>query len=284
MKGVRLYTVLLGLLLTGAMVFAELKEADLVMNLWPGSEKIENKERAETKGGITRVHDVSRPSISLYKAEDKGTPNAAVVICPGGGYSILAIDLEGTEIAEWLNSVGISAVILRYSVPGKREEAIKDAQRALGLVRYNAEKWNIDPSHIGVLGFSAGGHLSARLSNTFETRNYEKVDDADAVSCRPYFTVLVYPAYLVNKENVVSDDLKITKNTPQTFIVQTEDDGIPIEGSLFYYHALKMAGVPSELHVYAKGGHGYGMRPSDKEVSNWPRVCEKWLKGIGAIK
>jgi len=214
------------------------------------------------------------------------------LVCPGGGYQILAIDLEGTEVCQWLNSVGVTAVLLKYRVPSRKgleryTAALQDGQRAIGLVRYHAADWHIDPKRIGMLGFSAGGHLSAMTSTHFEKRTYDPVDEADQVSCRPDFTILIYPAYLVGKDlgPELAPELTVTSNTPPAFIVQTEDDPVHVESGLFYYLALKKAKVPAEMHLFAVGGHGYGLRhESGKAVFSWPKLAEEWMRGLGVLK
>jgi acetyl esterase/lipase len=270
--------------------------------LWPGGAPDESgsigPEQDTTKpdGGLVagrrviRLGNVSQPTLTLYRPAPEQANGAAVVVCPGGGYSILAMDLEGTEVCEWLNSIGVAGVLLKYRVPGRPGDhdhklPLQDAQRALGLVRFHAREWNLDPKRIGVLGFSAGGHLTANLCNNFEPRAYAAVDAADQVSCRPDFALPIYPAYLVRKNqgNQVSPELKITTNTPPTFLVQAENDGVGVENSLFYFAALKNAGVPAELHLYATGGHGYGLRPSDEPVTSWPKRAEEWLRGRGIL-
>ena len=200
---------------------------------------------------VIRLGNVSKPTITVYPAPRDKNTGAAVLICPGGGYSILAMDLEGTEVCEWLNSIGVTGVLLKYRVPSRKDREryaapLQDAQRALGLVRQRASEWGIDPRRIGILGFSAGGHLAAALSNNYEKRTYESIDSADQVSCRPDFTLLIYPAYLtVEKEgDKLAPELPVTAQTPPTFLLQTEDDGIRVETSLFYYLALKKAKVP----------------------------------------
>ena len=268
--------------------------------LWPGvapGDKGEFGEEKDTSGAngrpvqgkpVIRLGNVSKPSITVYRpAKDKDT-GAAVVVCPGGGYNILAWDLEGTEVCEWLNSLGVTGVLLKYRVPKrpgteKHGPPLQDAQRALGLVRQRAGEWGIDPKRVGILGFSAGGHLSAAASTNYEKRSYEPVDDADQQSCRPDFTILVYPAYLTlpKEGDKVSPELPVTTNTPPTFLVQTQDDGVRVESSLFYYLALKQAKVPSELHVYPTGGHGYGLRPSEHNVTSWPQRAGEWMRARG---
>ncbi len=270
--------------------------------LWPkaapgekdaiGEEKDTSTEKSGKVAGkpLIRLGNVSQPGITLYRpAKDKDT-GAAVVVCPGGGYSILAYDLEGSEICEWLNSIGVTGVLLKYRVPKragleKHTAALQDAQRAVGLVRSRATEFGLDPKRIGILGFSAGGHLAATACNNYEKRTYEPVDDADLTSCRPDFAILIYPAYLTVKEqgDKVSPELPITANTPQTFLVMAEDDGVRVESALFYYLALKNAKVPAEMHLYPTGGHGYGLRPSQHTVTTWPKRAEEWMQVRGLL-
>ena len=240
---------------------------------------------------VIRLGNVSQPTITLYRPPKEKDAGAVVVVCPGGGYSILAMDLEGTEVCEWLNSIGVTGVLLKYRVPTRPGDdkhilPLQDAQRALGLVRFHAKQWNLDPNRIGVLGFSAGGHLTAYLSTHFDKRAYEPVDDADQVSCRPDFSMPIYPAYLVLKDqdDKLAPELNVTANTPPTFLVQAEDDGIGVENSLIYYLALKQAKVPAEMHLYAAGGHGYGLRPSAKTVTTWPQRAQEWMRSLGLLK
>jgi acetyl esterase/lipase len=212
---------------------------------------------------------------------------AAVVVFPGGGYRILAIDLEGTEVCDWLNSIGITCVILKYRVPDtgpypKSAAALQDAQRAFGIVRAHASEWHIDPRRIGVLGFSAGAHLAAALSTHFEQRLYDPIDDSDRVSCRPDFAVIVYPGYLALADQNFAPNPEIhpTEKTPPSIIVQAEDDPVHVENSTVYFLALKNAKVPVEMHLYAEGGHGYGLRRTPLPVTTWPRSVEVWLRTI----
>jgi acetyl esterase/lipase len=243
---------------------------------------------------VVRLGNVSRPTLTLYTPKGHNT-GAAVVVFPGGGYSILAIDLEGAEVCDWLNSAGITCVLLKYRVPGsgpypKSSAALEDAQRALGMVRSHAAEWHIDPSRIGVLGFSAGAHLAAALSTHFEQRLYEPVDAADKLSCRPDFAVIVYPGYLAlpDKGLAPNPDVNPSAGTPPQFIVQAEDDPVHVENATNYFLALKNARVPAELHIYAEGGHGYGLRRTDNgtrpttglPVTLWPGLVETWLETI----
>lgn len=251
-------------------------------------------EKADSDGGQTggetvlRISNVSEPTITVYPAPDEVATGAAMVVCPGG-YNILAYDLEGDEVCEWLNNLGITAVLVKYRVPrreglAKHEAPLQDLQRAIGYVRAHAEEMNIDPQRIGVMGFSAGGHLSAMVSNNFDKRTYPAVDAADKVSCRPDFCLLVYPAYLDGENFQLAPELKVTSATPPTMLVQTEDDKSYINSSLFYYYALKEAGVPARMHLYSKGGHGYGLRDTGAAVNEWPDRAEDWFRELGVIE
>jgi acetyl esterase/lipase len=244
----------------------------------------------------TSVGKVSQPTMTVYSPKENNT-GAAVVVFPGGGYWILAIDLEGTEICDWLTSRGITCVLLKYRVPGDRllprsgpypqsPMALEDAQRTIGLVRFHAAEWHIDPHKIGVLGFSAGGHLVAAVSTHYNRRQYRAVDAADKERSRPDFAVALYPGHLSATPNslVLNPDIHVTPRTPPTFLLQNEDDPVdPVEHSLSYYIALKRAGVPVELHLYAQGGHGFGLRRTKLPVTGWPQLVETWLASIGMI-
>ncbi|MGH7997016.1 MAG: alpha/beta hydrolase [Opitutaceae bacterium] len=246
------------------------------------------------------VRHVSRPTITVYSPKGKNT-GVAVIVFPGGGYQILAIDLEGTEVCDWLASRGITGVLLKYRVPcsgpywdehlrhhviPKAPTALEDAQRAVALVRFHAAEWRIDPDKIGVLGFSAGGHLAAAISTHFEKRLYPAVDAASGESCRPDFAVAIYPGHLSLAANsfALKPDIRshITRRTPPTFLLQCEDDDVDrVEDSLSYYAALKQAGVPVEMHLYAQGGHAFGLRRTKYPVTRWPELVETWLRTIG---
>jgi acetyl esterase/lipase len=245
----------------------------------------------------TAVSPVSQPTITVYSPYEKNT-GVAVVVFPGGGYWDLAIDLEGTDVCDWLTSKGTTGVLLKYRVPGEGQprlgaygtspEALEDAQRAVGLVRFHAAESHIDPHKIGVLGFSAGGHLVAALSTHFERRMYPAVDRADKESCRPDFAVALYPGHLGLAANSfeLNPDIgtHITLQTPPTFLLQCEDDHVDrVEDSLSYYAALKKVGVPVEMHLYAQGGHAFGLRRTKFAVTEWPQLVETWLKSIGMI-
>jgi acetyl esterase/lipase len=238
---------------------------------------------------LIRLGHVSSPTLTLYPARDKNT-GAAVVVFPGGGYRILAIDLEGTEVCDWLNSVGIACILVKYRVPDsgpypKSSAALQDAQRALGIVRSHSIEWHIDPHRIGVLGFSAGAHLAAALSTHFDHRLYDPIDTADGLSCRPDFAVIVYPGYLAlaEKNFAPNTDIHVTDQTPPSFIVQAEDDPVHVENAVVYFLALKNAKVPAELHIYAEGGHGYGLRHTPLPVTTWPLSVETWLRTLHVL-
>jgi acetyl esterase/lipase len=245
------------------------------------------------------VKNVSRPTMTVYPAKGKNT-GVAVLVFPGGGYSVLAIGLEGTEVCDWLASKGITAVLLKYRVPysgphwdhhlnhhiePKARTALEDAQRTMGLVRLHAAEWKVDPHKVGVLGFSAGGHLVADISTHFEKRLYPAVDEADALSCRPDFGVALYPGHMMEnttKDFQLNPKVPVTKNTPPMFIVQAENDPVDdVQNSLVYYIALREAKVPVEMHLYAEGGHAFGLRPTKFPITGWPQLMERWLGTIG---
>jgi acetyl esterase/lipase len=247
---------------------------------------------------------VSRPTMTVYAPNGRNT-GVAVVVFPGGGYQVLAMDLEGTEICDWLTSRGMTCVLLKYRVPnsgptmkdGRRyyppvQTALQDAQRTIGLVRQHAAQWHVDPRKVGVIGFSAGGHLVAAVSTHFGQRTYRAVDAADALSCRPDFAIAAYPGHLWALEDedratrkqedlTLRPDIRVRPDTPPTFLVQAENDDVDtVEQSLAYYVALQKAGVPAELHLYAKGGHAFGLRKSNLPINNWPGLVEQWLRSI----
>ena len=254
---------------------------DQTIALWPDRPLLENPRYfARRKKGLTYLIRERSPSLELYQTTRGTLPAPAVIICPGGGYANLAYDLEGTEIANWLNEQGFTALVLRYTVPQKGDTAFEDVQRAMGLVRHHAAELNIQPDNIGIIGFSAGGHLAARLSTNWGQRTYQAIDDADSADNRPDFTALIYPAYMSPKDKVkLAPEIRVTGQTPPTFLVQTLDDE-NITSSQAYYRALKDSRVDTEIRLYQKGGHGYGMRPSAYKVSGWPEVYKKWLTRV----
>ncbi|MBS1804896.1 MAG: alpha/beta hydrolase [Acidobacteria bacterium] len=242
---------------------------------------------------LVRLGNVSVPTITYYAPKSSSTsPAPAVVVFPGGGYQILAIDLEGTEVCDWLNEIGVACLLVKYRVPNtgpypKSPAALQDAQRSLGLARQHAKEWNIDPGKIGVLGFSAGAHLSAALSTHFDKRLYDKIDAADDLNCRPDFAFIIYPGYLANAEQNMANntEIKPTSQTPPSFIVQAEDDPVHVENATNYFLQLKAAKVSAELHIYAEGGHGYGLRKTKPElpVTYWPGLAQAWLDNIKVL-
>jgi acetyl esterase/lipase len=279
--------------------------------IWPGAvpdaKPVPGPENyaAGTGGGIAgkkvyAVRNVTQPTMTVYSPQGKNT-GAAVIVFPGGGFEILAIDLEGTEVCDWLTSKGITCVLLKYRVPSlpydwhcdcrpnglaKSTLSLEDAQRTMGLVRFHAAEWHIDPHKIGVLGFSAGGYLVAEISTSFERRLYAPVDAADKESCRPDFAVAVYPGHLRvgDKGYGLNPNVPVTRQTPPTFLLQAEDDHVDdVHDSLAYYLALNNAGVPVEMHLYAHGGHAFGLRPTDEPITQWPHLVETWLGTIGMI-
>ncbi|HUN47337.1 MAG TPA: alpha/beta hydrolase [Stellaceae bacterium] len=247
------------------------------------------------------VTNVTQPTMTVYAPEGKST-GAAVVVLPGGGFEVLAIDLEGTEACDWLTSKGITCVLLKYRVPSEPYDwrcqcrpddlatstrSLEDLQRTIGLVRLHAKEWHIDPRRIGVLGFSAGGFLAAEISTKYGQRLYAALDDADKESARPDFAVLVYPGHLapghlVTDGNSLNPSVPVSGETPPTFLVQAEDDHPDgVNQSLVYFAALKKAGVPVEMHLYAQGGHAFGLRQTRFPITDWPRLVEMWLRTIG---
>ncbi|MEW6235351.1 MAG: alpha/beta hydrolase [Candidatus Omnitrophota bacterium] len=247
------------------------------------------------------VGNISHPTMTVYSPKRKNT-GVAIVVFPGGGYYGLAIDLEGAEACEWLALKGVTGVLLKYRVPGsgphwdpqrrshvepKAPMALEDTQRTVGLVRFHAAEWHINPHKIGVLGFSAGGHLAAAISTHFDKRLYSAVDAADKESCRPDFAVALYPGHMLEnttKEFELNPKIPVTSSTPPTFLLQAEDDPVDdVENSLVYYAALKKAGIPVEMHLYAQGGHAFGLRRTEFPITGWPQLMETWLGTIGMV-
>ena len=255
-----------------------------VIELWPNEVPGEEMPKSEpeisdnNKGDIIRVSEVTNPVLEVFEAEN---PNgASVIICPGGGYHILAIDKEGYEVAEWFNEMGVTAFVLQYRVPQKQEGALMDLQRAIRVVRDKADQWDLDHEKLGVLGFSAGGSLAARASTRFNDITYDPIDKADQLSARPDFSLLIYAAYLDKGPNrTLTPELSVTGKTPAMFIFATADDK-HANSSLVMSQSLRDHEVPVELHLMAKGGHGYGLRKGNEAAEVWPGLAEKWLKKI----
>jgi acetyl esterase/lipase len=269
----------------------------LVLDIWPGKPPGDVKE-LPAEGDLTKPEDrliagrriiklgnVSTPQIAVYRPPKDKDTGAAVVICPGGGHHILAYDLEGTEVAEWLNSIGVTGIVLKYRVPFRDPDrrwlaAVQDAQRAMSLVRSKADVWGLDPKRIGILGFSAGGETAALTSLHFNERQYAPADSVDEASSRPDFALLIYTGGLVEKGDArLRDHVRVTKDVPPMFLVHAFDDGVSVQNSLLLASELKKASVSTELHIYATGGHGYGLRRTSEPVTYWTEFAEDWLRG-----
>lgn len=254
-----------------------------------GEEKDTSNEKSNKVAGlpVIRLGNVSRPTLTIYKPAKENNSGAAVLVCPGGGYNILAYDLEGTEVCQWLNSIGVTTGLLKYRVPKAENdprpiEALQDAQRAMAILRSRASELAVDDKRIGVLGFSAGGHLSTRLCTNYNTRAYETIDETDRVSCRPNFAVLVYPAYLIHEG--AEQELPVDAQTPPMFLTMAADDPINADNVLQLSLSLKHAKVPVELHLYPEGGHGYGLRRTQSICTHWPDRAEEWMHSRGILK
>jgi acetyl esterase/lipase len=280
---------------------SEPTDKPLVVDVWPGAAPGDEgstlkEKRSEGKAVGTVIHlltDVDHPTLTVYRPAKIKDVGAAVVICPGGGYSVLAMDLEGEDVAAWLNTIGVTGIVLKYRVPRRSSDPKdkpplgpqRDVQRALSLVRGKAAEWGIDPKRIGVLGFSAGGNLATLAATNFDKRTYEPIDEVDKVSCRPDFAVLVYPAYLVAAgKDELAQEVRVRKECPPAFFAHAADDPVPAENSVVAYRAWRKAGASAELHIYASGGHGFGLRPSEQPCSTWPQRCGDWLKAQGLLK
>jgi acetyl esterase/lipase len=283
-----------------AITPAAFSEKPLTMNLWqgiaPGDKEGETgEEKSERREGdpVLRVENVSVPQLTIYPAPADKANGAAVLVCPGGGYSILAWEHEGTQVCEWLNANGVTAGLLKYRVPRRKgrephEAPLQDAQRAMSVMRHNAKEWGIDPKRLGVLGFSAGGNLAARVLTSGNNKTYPTGQDGDDQSSHADFAILIYPAYLFGTDKKEAGELlpefQVKEATGPVFFAHAQDDPILAENSIRFYDALKAAGTTAELHIYAKGGHGFGMRDRPEfSVSQWPSVCAAWMKTIGLV-
>ncbi len=280
------------------------------VSLWPEGSAIAHPEaKREERAGPTKslvagrpwtkLENVVRPTMAVFRAKGDNT-GAAVVVFPGGGYNVLAIDLEGTEVCDWLTQKGVTCGVLKYRVPGsgphwdaacncaktpREPMALQDAQRAIVLLRARAPEWGIDPKKVGVLGFSAGGHLSAEVSNQAKLR-YAAVDAADKQSARPDFSVVLYPGHMWDGAHLdkIKYGLRASAKTPPTFIVQAQDDPVDdVHEAIVYYLALLNANVPAELHLYPHGGHAFGLRRTDESITRWPELAETWMRSIGVL-
>ncbi|TAM95872.1 MAG: alpha/beta hydrolase [Chitinophagaceae bacterium] len=276
-------SLIITIMLTGMFTTAFAQDST-ILYLWPGTVPGETVVKHPPKitdnhqGNVTRLTDVTNPSLTVFLPKANRRNGAAVLVCPGGGYSILAINLEGYEIAHWLNHLGFAAFVLEYRVPDDRAGALQDAQRAMRVIQSRAKEWNLNPEKIGVMGFSAGGSLSARISTEYAHNWYSPVDRADSFSSRPGFAVLIYPAYLdEGPDHSLTPELKIHDHTPPMFIFQTADDPYG-NSSLVMAAALRNAKAPFELHIYPKGHHGYGLRKGNPAAEEWPPLAAKWLE------
>jgi len=284
-------------------------EEPLVVELWPGSvpdeagdigaEKIImspelDRKQVEVTESTRMVTNVTTPTISVFRPAIETNTGTAMLICPGGGYWNLYWQLEGEEVATWLNSLGITGVILKYRVPRRSDEPkgeparrpLQDAQRAVRLVRSKAAQWGINPQRIGMVGFSAGGHLAFATATSFEKRTYAPIDEVDEISCRPDFAVMCYSGYLKAKDkDELSPGLHIPAGTPPVFLVHGGADIISDPAhSVIAYLALKRAGIPAELHIYATAAHDFGVRPMAHPCSSWTESCVHWLRQQGLLQ
>jgi acetyl esterase/lipase len=276
--------------------------APLIVELWPGpvpgDAGIDGPEKSrvyesELVGSTRLITNVTRPSLTVYRPPAGKNTGTAMLICPGGGYHDLFWELEGEEVAAWLNSQGMAGIILKYRCPRRLGDPkgvpplgpLLDAQRAVSIVRGRATEWGIDPHHIGMVGFSAGGHLALATATRFHERSYPAIDAADAVSCRPDFAVLCYSGYLkADGRDEISAGIHIPADTPPIFLAHASDDSISeVAHSVIAYLALQRAGVPAELHVYATGEHDFGVRQNEKLPSSWPQLCLNWLRSRGLL-
>lgn len=291
----------IGLLICVWTVFYAYAAEPLVLPIWPNDPPDDTMELPPEKDMTTedsgkvegkrvaRITNVSHPTISVYRPQKELDTGASVVICPGGGHRILAWDLEGTEVADWLNSIGLTGIILKYRVPARHQDplwrsAVQDAQRAIRMVRSRASEWKLDPDRIGILGFSAGGQTAVMTSILHEGNHYKPIDVVDDLSSRPDFAVLVYPAWLVDEERrVLKPEVRVSESTPPMFFAHAMDDPITVDNSILLGRALKDVGVHSEIHLYDGGGHGFGLRESRFPCSTWPEACERWMRVRGIL-
>lgn len=264
----------------------------------PGPEDVTTDNSLIAGKPMVAVKNVSQPTMTVYAPSGKNT-GAAIIVIPGGGFEILAIDLEGTEVCDWLTTKGIACVLLKYRVPSEpydwkcncralnfatSVQSLEDAQRTVRLVRVHASQWHIDPRKIGVLGFSAGGYLVAEVSTNFKRRLHPPIDAIDRESSRPDFAVAIYPGHLATDKNTLNPNVPVSRDTPPTFLLQAEDDHVDgVEQALVYYAALKNAEVPVEMHLYPHGGHAFGLRPTSNPITHWPALVETWMSTIGII-
>ncbi|MEP7093003.1 MAG: alpha/beta hydrolase [Flavobacterium sp.] len=298
---------LAGVIMMTTSIFSQSKVIDLWNGKVPGSIKNPNYKQIIDSAYYIKLRNISKPTIEVYPASAGNNSGTAVVVCPGGGYYGVSFISEGVEIAKWLNQLGITAVVLHYRLPddaimkNKSIGPMQDGQEAIRIVRRHAKEWGINPDKIGIMGFSAGGHLASTISTHFDEKVYES---KDTTSARPDFSVLIYPVISMDssithggsRENLLgknpspemikhfSNDLQVTGKTPPAFMVHSIDDGaVPVENSMEYALAMKKNHIPCELHIYERGGHGYGLGRSNGTESTWTEACSKWLKARGLI-
>jgi acetyl esterase/lipase len=291
----------LSLLLSGSLALSAAAirgaESHDVLDVWPGPAPGETVAvgpetgKAIEPGNLMAngVTNVSHPTLTVFRPAKDHDTGVAMIVCPGGGYRELEMEKEGVEPARWLNTLGVSAFVLKYRVP-KRENfpdylpPLQDAQRAVSLVRSNAAAWGLKSDRIGMIGFSAGANLSVVASTQFDQRSYAAIDRIETVSCRPDFAVVVYPGSLMDKDTgALAAHIHVSGQTPQMFIVDAETDRVNSENSVVLFVALKRAGVPAELHMYAAGVHGFGVRPSANPHGTWTQRCSDWMIGQGIL-
>jgi acetyl esterase/lipase len=301
-KTVADFAVILALLVARAALSSD----PIVIDLWPGKppgdagisgEESSRIYNSSIVGPTKLITNVRKPTLTIYSPPQDKNTGTAVIICPGGGYWNLFWELEGEEVAAWLNSVGITGIILKYRVPRRPGEVrgepaggpLLDAQRAISLVRSRAAEWHVDPQRLGMVGFSAGGHLALAAATRFEKRAYKPIDAIDEASCRPDFAILCYSGYLkATDKDSIRDDITIPATTPPIFLAHANDDSTKIggsdaENSAFMYIALKRANIPVELHIFASGNHDFGVRQNDKLPSAWPQLCLNWLRSLDLL-
>ena len=295
-----------------ASAATEPPEVPLWPGVAPGSEGVTLEEKWVERGKGPRnrtVTSVTRPTLTAYLPPADQATGAAVVVCAGGGYGYLAIDKEGHEVARWLNGLGVAGLVLKYRVPRPKGHVfghavpLLDAQRAIRLTRHRARDWRVRPDRVGIMGFSAGGHLASTAGTHFDKGKADAADPVDRLSCRPDFQLLIYPvismldgvAHGGSKRNLLggepsdervtfyANELQVTRDTPPAFLVSTWDDGVKPENSIRFFQACRKAGVPAELHIWERGGHGYGLRATGRPVAGWPARCEEWLGQRGLL-
>lgn len=295
------------LLMSSLYALCQESKIELYDSIIPNSISGKGNEKTEKFDNILLLRNIQKPEISVFLPSKRIANGQAVVICPGGGYWVLAYDLEGTDIAKYLNSIGVAAIVLKYRLPTSgnsiipHKSPLMDAQRAIRLVRFNAQNWNVNPDKIGIMGFSAGGHLASTLGTHFDEGKIDTTDSIEKISCKPNFMVLMYPVISFNdsichkgsKEALIgknpnkelvdyySNELQVKDNTPPTFICHASDDKtVTVENALIMFKALKKKNIPVELHVLSEGGHGFGLAVNNSHIASWTNTLQEWLKSL----